>query len=112
LSVRKAKTRICQPTSALPTWVLDNLRENVEYAKHTNVANRALELIGKEIGMFVEKRDVRHVAEFEKLSDLELLQLIERETRKLLEDNSGGAGDAGEEGGEGSAEGEDDHGGD
>lgn len=50
---------------------------------------------------------VLHVDEFAKLSDLELLQLVEQEMRKLLlEDHShGGTGDAGEEGGEGSAEG-------
>ena len=36
--------------------------------------------------MFVEKREVKYVDQFAKLSNVELVQLLEREARLLLED--------------------------
>ena len=41
------------------SWVLQNLKDNVEAAKEEDdhsAVNRGLELIGKEIGMFVERK--------------------------------------------------------
>jgi hypothetical protein len=59
-----------------------------------DVANRVLQLLGLEQNMFTEKREVRQVEEFSKLSDLELVQLLEQEAKKLLiEDHSGGGKD-------------------
>jgi hypothetical protein len=58
-----------------------------------SVANRALELIGKEIGMFTERKEIKHSNQFEKMTDLELVQLLEQEAKRLLiEDHSGGDG--------------------
>ena len=62
------------------------------YVYRGDVANRALQLIGIEMGMFTEKREIKHVEEFSKLSDSELVQLLEREARALLEYHSGGDG--------------------
>ena len=43
-------------------WVLEELRANLERHKETNgaVANRALELIGKELGLFINRKDITH----------------------------------------------------
>lgn len=74
-------------------WVLNTLRENVErsmaaepvrddegnaigdYAYQGSVANRALELIGKELGMFVDRKEVGGPGDFTgmELNDLERL---------------------------------------
>lgn len=68
-------------------WVLDRLVENAnramqavavrdredgatgEYRYEGSVANRALELLGKELGMFIDRKEVRNVDEFEKIDD-------------------------------------------
>lgn len=64
-------------------WILDRLKENVhramqaepvrdregnptgEYLYAGNVANKALELIGKHRGMFVDRSEVKHSGKFE-----------------------------------------------
>lgn len=69
--------KACKKLAISKEWVLEQLVENVEMAKSatpvldaegnptgeykTNLAagNKALELIGKELGMFVERREVR-----------------------------------------------------
>lgn len=76
LKERKAVV-IANTTGLSKTWVIDNLRavanrcmqaEPVvdheghptgEYTFNASGANRALELIGKELGMFVERKDMR-----------------------------------------------------
>jgi phage terminase small subunit len=64
------------------------------YVYRGDVANRALQLIGIEMGMFADKREIKHVEEFSKLSDLELVLLLEQEAKRLLiEDHSGGGKD-------------------
>jgi hypothetical protein len=67
-------------------WVIERLRENVEramqarpvlnragnptgsYVYNGAVANRALELLGKELGMFIERRENKIVDEFDNMS--------------------------------------------
>ena len=53
------------------------------FAYQGNVANRSLELLGKTLGMLVEKTEVTHKKDYENLSNLELLQLLAREAREL-----------------------------
>jgi hypothetical protein len=48
-----------------------------------NVANRALELLAKTLGMLTEKSEVTQKRDYEHLSNLELLQLLAREAREL-----------------------------
>jgi phage terminase small subunit len=57
-------------------WVLDCLRQNALKALKTeggsNIANRALELIGRELGMFLERQERGKPGDFSHLSDEEL----------------------------------------
>ena len=48
-----------------------------------NVANRALELLAKTLGMLTEKSEVTHKRCYADLSNLELLQLLAKEAREL-----------------------------
>jgi len=68
-------------------WVIERLRENVEramqaqpvmdragnptgsYVYNGAAANRALELLSKELGMFIERREQKIVDEFDTMSD-------------------------------------------
>src|SRR5277367_4551446 len=68
-------------------WVIERLRENVEramqarpvldragnptgsYVYNGAAANRALELLGKELGMFIERRENKIVDEFDSMTD-------------------------------------------
>ena len=75
----KARQQVRAEASELSEqWILDRLKQNVEramqaeavidrdgnetglYMYQGNVANKALELIGKHRGMFVERTEVRH----------------------------------------------------
>lgn len=81
-------------------WILDHLKENVErsmvaipvrsldrdtkqmvetgeYVYQGNVANKALELIGRHRGMFVERSEIRHRGK------IEVRVRIEREGRRV-----------------------------
>src|SRR5215471_14915491 len=84
-----------------PAWVTERLVENVNRAMQIdcpkdedgnpigsfqyqgNVANRALELLAKTLGMLIEKSEVTHKKDYADLSNLELLQLLAKETREL-----------------------------
>lgn len=84
-------------------WVLGQLVENVamaksaepvldnegnptgEYKQNLAAANKALELIGKELAMFVERKEVRNGS----LDDASIEELME--IRKSLEDKKGNA---------------------
>lgn len=74
--IGEAQAELAEELGLDAAWVLDGLRENYERAMQAqpvydregnetgffeyqgNVANRALELIGKHIGMFVERHEV------------------------------------------------------
>ena len=93
-------------------WVLERLMENAEVALGWRTqrqmrivgnelveveahfpdrasANRALELIGKEIGMFVNRLEVGGPGEFDSMTDKELRVMIESELAELLPSPSG-----------------------
>ena len=56
---RVSSERAVTGLSLNKSWVLQNLKDNVEAAKEEDdhsAVNRGLELIGKEIGMFVERK--------------------------------------------------------
>jgi cell division protein FtsB len=48
-----------------------------------NVANRALELLAKTLGMLIEKSEVTQKRDYADLTNLELLQLLAKEAREL-----------------------------
>jgi len=92
-----------EKTAISKAWVIAKLVENVEramqaeavldpqgnptgeYKYNGNVANRALELIGKEQGMFVDRKEVGAPGDFDRLSDDELAQSIVEQTKELAE---------------------------
>lgn len=83
-------------------WVLEKLMENVaramqdkavtgpegepigEYTYNGGVANRSLELLGKELGMFIDRKEIGQPGDFDRLTDEELRQHVERESQELL----------------------------
>ena len=97
-----AKFAALETVSVTRAWVLEKLVENVhralqaepvldsdgtptgEYKYNGNVANRALELLGKEVGMFIDRKEVGKPGDFSNLSDAELLDLIQSETQELV----------------------------
>lgn len=90
-------------------WVIQTLIENVnramtakavtdregeptgEYTYQGNVANRALELLGKELGMFVERSEVGKPGDFDQMSDDELATYIASESEQLLKPQRSGS---------------------
>lgn len=90
------------------TWVIDQLVENVsmakqaiavtdreghetgEYEQNLAAANRALELIGKEIGMFVDRKEIRtgkldHLSPEDQATALEAVEAAIREQQGAVE---------------------------
>lgn len=66
-------------------WVLDRLVENAlasMIGNQRSAANRAFELLGKELGMFVDRSEVHTVGELAKLSDEELIKRLQEELDK------------------------------
>jgi len=90
----KVTERAVEKTAISKAWVIEKLMENVEramqaepvrrktdkgeeevpgaYVYSGSVANKALELIGKELGMFIERKEVGGPNEFAHMSDEEL----------------------------------------
>lgn len=56
-----------------------------EYKYNGSVANRALELLGKERGMFIDRKEVGGPGDFAAMSDADLDSFINRETQELLD---------------------------
>src|SRR5262249_21855185 len=54
-----------------------------EYVYNGAVANKALELLGKELGMFIDRREVGEPNEFARMSDEELEAYIEECDSKI-----------------------------
>jgi hypothetical protein len=50
-----------------------------------SAANRALELLGREVNLFTEKKEVGKPGEFDHLSDEELMKLIESQSEVVRE---------------------------
>lgn len=97
-SHKEATAAAIEATALSKEWVIRNLIENVErammakpvtqkqdgelvetgeYKYEGAVANRALELLGKELGMFIERRDVRTTqTTVVDLSDADLVAVI------------------------------------
>lgn len=89
------------------TWVIKRLVENVEramtaiavtdregeatgeYKYEGSVANRALELLGKELGMFVDRKEVGLPGDFDDMTPAELDAYIEAEAPEVLRKTRG-----------------------
>lgn len=59
--------------------------DGLEYRYDGAVAARSLELLGREVGLFVERKQIDVVADIKRLSDAELLQQIRETAGELLE---------------------------
>lgn len=75
-------------------WVLDRLMRNAEECLENNstrgAANRALELLGKELGLFVDRSEIKHTSDdLASMTDAELLAELKREAAELESMNSG-----------------------
>jgi hypothetical protein len=87
----KVTERAVEKTAISKAWVIEKLVENVDramqaepvrrsdgeevpgaYVYNGSVANKALELIGKELGMFIDRKEVGGPNEFARMSDEEL----------------------------------------
>lgn len=99
--VAELQGRITEGVVLTKQWVLERLIENAkralqatpvlgpdgkptgEYRYEGSVANRALELLGKEQGMFVDRKEVGKPGEFERMNADELRDYIQREASEL-----------------------------
>lgn len=92
--------RAAERTVLTKQWVIERLVQNVdralqaqevmrgdegtgEYRYDGAVANRALELLGKELGMFVDRREIGDPGDFDRLTEQELEAKILERARQL-----------------------------
>jgi hypothetical protein len=92
---QRATERAIERTALSREWVLERLVENAEramqaravldgngkevgeYEYQGSVANRALELLGKELGMFIDRKEVGDPGEFAAMDDADLEAVIQ-----------------------------------
>lgn len=100
----QSTAKAIEETKLTKSWVIDNLRENAlkclgklpinvsivegeapiqEFQYHPTGANRALELLGRELNMFIERHEVGEPGEFARMSDDELAQDLLSQAEKL-----------------------------
>lgn len=100
----QSTAKAIEATALTKTWVIDNLRENalkalgklpvmtlqiegqppvMEYAYHPTGANRALELLGRELQMFIERVEVGDPGAWARMTDTELDQDLIDQAGKL-----------------------------
>lgn len=97
----QATAKAIEKVSLTKEWILAKLVENAEramqakavldeeggsigeYQYQGSVANRALELLGKELGMFVDRKEIGKPGEFEEMSADELRTSIARDLEAI-----------------------------
>ena len=107
----KVTQRAVEKTAISKAWVIEKLVENVERAMQAepvrrktgdgeeevtgefvyngSVANKALELIGKELGMFIDRKEIGDPGEFERMSDEELRAFLEEPIESAVHSANG-----------------------
>ena len=107
----KVTERAVEKTAISKAWVIEKLVENVERAMQAepvrrktgdgeeevtgefvyngSVANKALELIGKELGMFIDRKEIGDPGEFERMSDEELRAFLEEPIESAVHSANG-----------------------
>ena len=101
--IAELQAKAAEKTVLSKQWVIDKLIANVErsmqaapvvdakgiptgeYTYQGNVANKALELLGKEQGMFIDRKEVGRPGSFEELTDEELQEAIVEQTKELAD---------------------------
>jgi len=99
--IEELQSEVSERAIVSKEWVITKLVENIEramqntpvldhegsptgeYRYEGSVANRALELVGKELRMFVDRKEVGQPGEFDNLSTHELRERIRREAEAL-----------------------------
>ena len=82
-AVDKAQAKLAEVTEVDAAWVLRKLTHEAQIADHAASRIRATELIGKHIGMFVERREQGGPGEFANLTEDELEDRVEEKVRRL-----------------------------
>ena len=107
----KVTQRAVEKTAISKAWVIEKLVENVERAMQAEpvrrktgdgeeevpgefvynggVANKALELLGKELGMFIDRKEVGGPNEFDRMSDEELRAFLEEPIESAVRSATG-----------------------
>ena len=101
LAAERATEKVVEKLALTKEWVVSRLMENAERAlqrvpvldddgKPTGqwrydgtVANRSLELLGKHLGILIERREIGEPGEFERLADQELLEDLREDAVRL-----------------------------
>jgi phage terminase small subunit len=84
--VAELQTRMVAEVVLTKEWIIEQLIENVKKDKENGsgaVANKALELLGREKGMFIERREVGEPGDFDRLADAELWQRLRADAAEL-----------------------------
>ena len=83
----KATEKAIEKVALTKEWVLGRLIENAEKALKSKegspIANRALELIGKEMGMFIDRAEISQTNEFQGMSLEQMRQELVTRVRRL-----------------------------
>lgn len=69
--VAELKSRVVEAVLLTKEWIIEQLIENAQLAKANDdfaPANKAIELLGKELGMFIERKEVGKPGAFDELS--------------------------------------------
>lgn len=100
-TAQKATEMAAERLSVDREWVMRRLKENAEralqaiptrdmdgepigeYRYEGSVANRALELLGKELGMFIDRKETGSPGDFDRLDSGKLREEIVREANEL-----------------------------
>jgi phage terminase small subunit len=82
----EASAKAVEKLALTQEWVLGELKQNAEKAAKTGQygpANRALELIGKQLGMFIDRAEIMNTNEFKGMSLDEMKQELIARARRL-----------------------------
>lgn len=82
----KAETKLVQKIVLTREWIIDQLIDNVQKAKEESdysASNTALRMLGLEVGMGVERKELGKAGEFANLSTEELRRDITERAAKL-----------------------------
>lgn len=83
---KREMVKVVQKAAVTKADVLRMLLDDHELARSINQlgpAVRASELLGKELGMFIERREQRNVDEFDNLDEQQLRELVEKRAAEL-----------------------------
>ena len=81
--LRRGQEKLAERTELNAEWVLRQLRSEVEQGEIPSARIKATELIGKHIGMFVERQETGGPGEFANLTEEELEGRVEEKLGRI-----------------------------